>query len=72
MRKGLTVVNTKDNVEVALRKFKKKVAESGILQELRDRQAYTKPTTRKKIAKNQAKSRWKRYLQSQELPKQYY
>lgn len=72
MKKGLTVVNTKDNIEVALRKFKKKVAESGILQELRDRQAYTKPTTRKKIAKNQAKSRWKRYLQSQELPKQYY
>lgn len=72
MKRGLTVINTKDNIEVALRKFKKKVAESGLLQELRDRQAYVKPTTQKKMAKNQAKNRWKRYLQSQQLPKQLY
>lgn len=72
MKRGLTVINTKDNVEIALRKFKKKVAESGLLQELRDRQSYVKPTTRKKISKNQAKNRWKRYLQSQDLPKQLY
>lgn len=72
MKRGLTVINTKDNIEIALRKFKKKVAESGLLQELRDRQSYVKPTTRKKVAKNQAKNRWKRYLESQELPKQLY
>jgi small subunit ribosomal protein S21 len=68
MKRGLVVMNTKDNIEVAIRKFKKKVADSGVLQELKDRQHYTKPTTKKKIAKNQAKNRWKRYLESQELP----
>lgn len=72
MKRGLTVFNTKDNIEIVLRKFKKKVAESGLLQELRDRQSYVKPTTRKKVARNQAKNRWKRYLESQELPKQLY
>jgi ribosomal protein S21 len=36
---GNLVYVTHDNVEKALRKFKKKVAESGLLQELREREA---------------------------------
>jgi ribosomal protein S21 len=40
----VTVVN--DQVEKALRKFKKKVADSGLLQDLRERECYIKPTTR--------------------------
>ena len=35
---GNLVIVTNDNVEKALRKFKKKVAESGLLQELRERE----------------------------------
>ena len=49
---GRTVVITDNNVEKALRKFKKKINETGLLQELRDRQCYVKPTTEKKIKKS--------------------
>lgn len=58
------------NVDKALRKFKKKVQESGLLPELRDRQQYVKPTTRKKLKANAARGRWLRYLESQKLPRQ--
>jgi len=55
------------NVEKALKKFKKKVQESGLLLELQERETYTKPSVRKKLAKEQAKRRWKKYIQSQKL-----
>ena len=61
-----------ENIERALRKFKKKISESGMLLELRERETFVKPTTRKKVRAAQAKSRWKKYLRSQELPKKMY
>jgi small subunit ribosomal protein S21 len=60
------------NVDKALRKLKKKVAESQLLIELRERQQYTKPTTVRKIKRNAARARWKKYLNSQQLPRQKY
>lgn len=72
MKKGLTVTVVDGNVDRALRKFKKKVADSRLLQDLREREQYTKPTTKKKIAHSAARNRWRRYLESQQLPKQYY
>ncbi len=50
------------NVEKALRKFKKKVSESGLLMDLQDRQTYTKPSVQKKVARAMAKKRWKKQL----------
>lgn len=70
--RGTRIQIQDDNVERGLRKLKKVVTENGILQELRERQEYVKPTTRKKIARNQARARWRRYLRSQELPKQLF
>jgi ribosomal protein S21 len=52
--------------------WEKKIAESGLLLELRDRETFIKPTTRRKVKAAQAKSRWKKYLRSQELPKKMY
>ena len=72
MKKGKRVLVQYDNVEKALRKFKKKILESGLLQELRDREFYTKPTTKRKIDKSKAKSRWKKYLRDQQLPPKQY
>ena len=66
----VTVVN--DQVEKALRKFKKKVSDSGLLQDLRERECYVKPTTRRKQAKSAAKRRWQKKLQSEQLPKKLY
>jgi small subunit ribosomal protein S21 len=57
-----------DNVERALRKFKKKVNESGLLQNLRDREQYEKPTTERKRKKAAAKNRWRKKVESQKLP----
>lgn len=69
---GNLVTVTHDNVEKALRKFKKKVAESGLLQNLRERETYEKPTTRRKKAKAAARRRWKKKLADEQLPKKLY
>lgn len=60
------------NVEKALRKFKKKIANSGLLFELKERETYTKPTTRRKLKASAAKKRWQKYLNSQKLPPRQY
>lgn len=69
---GKTVLVKDGNVEKALRKFKKKVQDSGLLQELRDRETYEKPTTARKRKKGAAKNRWRKQLASQQLPKKLY
>jgi small subunit ribosomal protein S21 len=60
------------NVEKALRKFKKKIQEQGLLVELRERETYEKPTARRKRKKSVAKNRWQKQLRSQQLPKKLY
>lgn len=60
------------NVEKALRKFKKKIADQGLLQELRERETYEKPTTRRKRKKSAAQNRWRKQLAAQTLPKKLY
>jgi len=70
--KGSTVYVKNDNVEQAMRKFKKKMQDSGLLQELRDREQYEKPTTLRKRKASAAKNRWKKKLSSQQLPKKLY
>jgi ribosomal protein S21 len=72
MRKGRRVIVTDGNVEKALRKFKKKITEQGLLQEVRDRQEFVKPTTQRKMDKSKAKSRWKKHLRDQQLPPKLY
>lgn len=69
---GRTVTVAGDNFEAAMRKFKKKVANSGILNELRAREFYVKPTLGRKLRMSSAKARWRKYLTSQELPKKMY
>jgi len=69
---GLTVYVKDDNIEKALRKFKKKVAESGILQTLKEKEFYEKPTTTRKKKNSAAKNRWNKKLEAQQLPKKLY
>lgn len=66
---GRKVLVQDGNFDKALRKFKKKITDSGLLQEVRDRQQYVKPTVQRKLAKSQAKRRWNKYLRDQSLPK---
>ena len=70
---GSTVVVGLDgNVEKALRKFKKKIQESGKLQDLRDREFYEKPNVTRKKKKAAAKNRWRKKLSAESLPKRLY
>jgi small subunit ribosomal protein S21 len=73
MKEYLRGVRVPDgNVEKALRKFKKKIQESGLLDDLRQRETYEKPTTERKRKKGAAKARWRKQLRSQQLPKKLY
>jgi ribosomal protein S21 len=72
MRKGRSVLVQDGNVEKALRKFKKKIADMNLLQEVRDREQFVKPTVKRKLAKGQAKRRWQKYLRDQSLPKKLF
>jgi small subunit ribosomal protein S21 len=60
------------NVEKALRKFKKKIQEQGLLVELKERETYEKPTTSRKRKKSAARNRWQKQLRSQQLPEKLY
>ena len=69
---GRSVLVNDDSVEKAIRKLKKKMQASGLLNELRDRETFIKPTTRRKIKKNAAKNRWLKYVKGQQLPPRLY
>ena len=69
-KKSVRVVD--GHLEKALRKFKKKIQESGLLDELRSRETYEKPTTERKRKKGAARARWRKRLRDQQLPKKLY
>ena len=55
---GIAIVVKHGNVDAALRKFKKKVQESGILQDVRNKQYYVKPSEKRRKEKAANKSRY--------------
>lgn len=59
-------------INTALRKFKQKVDDAGILETLREKMFYEKPTTTRKRKKGAARARWLKKLRDQELPKKMY
>jgi small subunit ribosomal protein S21 len=61
-----------ENINSAMRRFKKKVQDSRILETLREKEFYEKPTTARKRAKGAAKARWRKQLREQQLPKKMY
>ena len=68
---GVTVKEN-ENINQALRRFKKKVEESGVLDTLRKKEFYEKPTTARKKAANSARNRWRKKLAAEALPKKMY
>ena len=70
--RGRSVLVQDNNVERALRKFKKKIQASGILNDLRAKEFFEKPTTARKRKKSAAKNRWEKKLAEQALPKKLY
>jgi small subunit ribosomal protein S21 len=61
-----------EDINRALRRFKNKVEESGLLDELRKREFYEKPTTERKRKRGAAINRFKKKLEKEQLPKKLY
>tara|TARA_A100001035_G_C27704284_1_gene464061 strand:- start:634 stop:855 length:222 start_codon:yes stop_codon:yes gene_type:complete len=56
--KGLCIEVRNGDVNKALRIFKKKVQEEGVLQEYKERQHYVKPSEKRRKAKAAGRKRW--------------
>lgn len=69
---GSTVIVQNDNLEKALRLFKKKITESGKLVELREKEFYEKPSVTRRKTKNQQARRAQRRREAEALPKKLY
>lgn len=69
---GNTVVVQNDNVEKAIRIFKKKIQESGKLIELREKEFYEKPSVTRRKTKNQQTRRAQKRREAEALPKKLY
>ena len=69
---GLKVIVGDMPIQTALRKFKQRVDDSGLLEEVKARMFYEKPTTARKRKAGAAKARWNKKLRDQSLPKKMY
>lgn len=69
---GKSVIVVDNQFERAMRKFKKKVQASNVLNDLRDREFYVKPTTARKLRANAARNRWLKKLAEEALPKKLF
>jgi small subunit ribosomal protein S21 len=69
---GSKVIVQNDNVEKALRLFKKKITESGKLMELREKEFYEKPSVTRRKTRNQQARRAQRKREAEALPKKLY
>ena len=66
------VIKDHENINQALRRFKRKVEEAGTLDTLRSKEFYEKPTTERKRKAGAAKARWAKKLRDGQLPKKMY
>ena len=57
---GLEVIVRDNNLEKALRIFKRKVQKSGLLKEIKIRSFYEKPAEKKQRKKKEAVKRWRK------------
>ena len=55
---GLRVEVRNGDFNGAMRKFKKRVQEAGIIQEIRERKEFIKPSERRRKAKAAGRARW--------------
>jgi small subunit ribosomal protein S21 len=69
---GSKVIVQNDNWDKALRMFKKKILESGKLIELKEKEFYEKPTTKRRREKNQQVRRAQKKREAESLPKKLY
>lgn len=69
---GIKVEVKDGKFDKALRTFKKKVDDNNVLKDLRAKDSYLKPSVKRKLSRNAAKKRWKKYLDNNKLPERKY
>jgi len=62
-RRGISVEVRNDDFGRALRTWSKKVQDSGLLKEVKERMSYEKPAVEKQRMKKQARKRWERSVE---------
>lgn len=73
VKKGCTVIVGENMpINIALKKLKQKVDDSDILETVKSKMFYEKPTTTRKRKAGAARARWLKKLREQELPKKMY
>ena len=70
-KRGLYVEVRNNDVNKALRIFKKKIQEEGILQEYKERQHYVKPAEKRRKAKQAGRKRWLKLQEKQKVERGY-
>jgi small subunit ribosomal protein S21 len=68
LRGSTVILKEHENINQALRRFKKKIEENGTLEDLRKKEFYEKPTSIRKRKAGAAKARWRKKLREQQLP----
>lgn len=66
------VLKEGEDINRALRRFKNKIEESGLLKALQKKEFYEKPTTKRKRMKAAGRARFLKKLEKQSLPKKQY
>ncbi|MBM4158951.1 MAG: 30S ribosomal protein S21 [Ignavibacteria bacterium] len=61
------IVQENENLDRALKRFKKKYEKSGLLKEFRKRQFFVKPSVEKKMAKERAVRKAKRIIEEENI-----
>jgi len=59
---AFVVVEEGENIEIALKRFKRKVQQESIIKEIKKHSVYIKPGERKRLKEAQAKKRMRRRL----------
>jgi small subunit ribosomal protein S21 len=70
--RGTVIVVGDLPLNVALRKFKQKVDDLGILETVKENMFFEKPTTVRKRKKGAARARWRKKMADQQLPKKLF
>ena len=70
--RGTKIIVGELPIDIAIRKFKQRVDDLGILEDVKQRMHFEKPTTERKRKKGAAKARWQKKLRDQQLPKKLF
>lgn len=61
-----------ENINQLLKRFKKKIDDSNVLEDIKQKEAYDKPSIYRKKALASAKARWRKRVKEDQLPPKLY